>query len=110
MSVNNLTGFKAWLTPVIGSVLWFFIWRDLSELRSDVKILLENKTESSGEIKILKEDMQRVKDRLWYNPSSQTPVSQTAFINTPDNARQKGPMYPKCRKGYAAFIHKEDED
>jgi hypothetical protein len=41
---------KEWLAPILISVLGMFIWRDLSELRQDVKFLV--KEQSIGTVKI----------------------------------------------------------
>jgi hypothetical protein len=50
-SKSNVVGvIKEWITPFLITILGMFIWRDLSELRDDVKFLV--KEQGIGSIKI----------------------------------------------------------
>jgi hypothetical protein len=66
---------KAYLTPIVISILGLFIWRDLSELRDDVKYLV--KEQNIGTVKIgnleikvatLEKDLKDIQDNIYRYP------------------------------------------
>jgi hypothetical protein len=61
---------KTWLTPSVICILGMFIWRDLSELRADVKQLLAQSTEDHIKIGRLEEDIDFLKKRVFLNESA----------------------------------------
>lgn len=56
---------KTWLTPCVISVLGMFIWRDLGELRADVKQLLAQSTEDHIKIARLEDDVDLLNKRVF---------------------------------------------
>jgi hypothetical protein len=61
---------KIWLTPGVVGVLGMFIWRDLTELRSDVKKLLAQGTEDHIKIAQLEADMDLLKKRVFFKETT----------------------------------------
>lgn len=60
---------KTWLTPSVIGVLGLFIWRDLSELRADVKQLLAQSTEDHIKIARLEADIDMLKKGVFLKES-----------------------------------------
>ena len=56
---------KVWITPSLIGILGMFIWRDLSELRSDVKTLLSQSAEDQVKIQSIEKDVEVLKIRIW---------------------------------------------
>lgn len=61
---------KTWLTPGVIGVLGMFIWRDLSELRADVKQLLAQGTEYHIKIAKLEADVEILNERFLFKESA----------------------------------------
>ena len=55
---------KAYLTPILIAVIGTFIWRDLSEMRSDVRLLLTNQSANQVKIETLQTDVSSLKEDL----------------------------------------------
>lgn len=56
---------KTWLTPGLVAILGMFIWRDLGELRTDVKKLLAQSTEDHTKITRMEEDIHLLKQKVF---------------------------------------------
>lgn len=56
-----LTTVKEWLTPILITIIGSLLWRDLSELRSDIKQLLSSQTEYKIRIENLEKEINYLK-------------------------------------------------
>lgn len=56
-----LSVLKEWIAPTLISIVGMLVWRDINELRADVKILLLNQSASAVEIQSLKSDVASLK-------------------------------------------------
>ena len=74
MSKATIDSIKAWVTPGLISVLGLFLWRDLSELRMDVKTLLAQSTADHTKLIQLEQDVISLKQRVFF--SEKEPVQQ----------------------------------
>ena len=72
MSKATIDSIKAWLSPGLISILGLFLWRDLSELRMDVKTLLAQSTADHTKLIQLEQDVLLLKQKVFF------PVSEPA--------------------------------
>jgi hypothetical protein len=62
---KTITSVKAWLTPGLLALCWFFVSRDLKEIRDDVRDLRESVPVLRAEFDILKADVARNEEKIW---------------------------------------------
>lgn len=71
---------KSWASPALIAVIGMLLWRDLSELRSDVKILLEQSYIDKTRIDQLERRLESLEDHYWKRASNnskpEVPVNQ----------------------------------
>ena len=69
---DSITNVKAWLTPILMSILGIMIWQDIMEMRDDVKELI--KRDSATQIRIfeLEKDIQLIQKQLYLGNSRVT--------------------------------------
>lgn len=75
MSRNTIEQIRSWLTPGLVSVLGLFLWRDLTELRTDVKTLLAQSMADHTRIIQLEQDVTLLKQRVFFSESARMPKS-----------------------------------
>lgn len=66
---------KAWITPGLISILGLFLWRDLSELRTDVRTLLAQSMADHTKIIQLEQDVTLLKQRVFFGEPKNITVS-----------------------------------
>ena len=66
---DSITIMKAWLTPILMSILGIMIWQDIMEMRDDVKELI--KRDSATQIRIfeLEKDLELIQKQLYLGNS-----------------------------------------
>ena len=66
---DSITNVKAWLTPILMSILGIMIWQDIMEMRDDVKELI--KRDSATQIRIfeLEKDIELIQKQLYLGNS-----------------------------------------
>ena len=66
---DSITNVKAWLTPILMSILGIMIWQDIMEMRDDVKELI--KRDSATQIRIfeLEKDIELIQNQLYLGGS-----------------------------------------
>ncbi len=52
-----LAAIKEWVAPVLLSIVGMLLWRDISEMRADVKLLLTNQSADRVKIEKLEQDV-----------------------------------------------------
>ena len=69
---DSITNVKAWLTPILMSILGIMIWQDIMEMRDDVKELI--KRDSATQIRIfeLEKDIELIQKQLYLGNSRTT--------------------------------------
>lgn len=72
MSKLTVEQIKAWVTPGLISILGLFLWRDLSELRSDVRTLLAQSTADHTKLIQLEHDVTLLKQRVFFAETAQS--------------------------------------
>jgi len=60
---------KSYISPILLSIVGIFIWRDLSEVRSDVKLLLGNNGANQVKIENLQADVNTLKSYIYERDS-----------------------------------------
>ena len=73
--------FKSYISPILLSIVGMFIWRDLSEVRSDVKTLLDNQSANRVRIETLQADVSALKVYVYgnkYHSDNITTIQQPA--------------------------------
>jgi len=72
---------KLYLFPSLVSILAMMIWRDVSELRTDVKQLLAQSNVDKTEIQNLKKDVQMLNHQVFKTPvTAMTETSSDDFL------------------------------
>jgi len=64
---------KAWLAPGLFSIIGMLVWRDVSETKADVKLLLENQSANKVRIEHIQEEIDVLK-KYYYAEKSQKEV------------------------------------
>ena len=67
MGKATIDQIKVWITPGLVSILGLFLWRDLNELRSDVKVLLAQSTADHTKLIQLEQDVDLLKQRVFFD-------------------------------------------
>lgn len=69
---DSITNVKAWLTPILMSILGVLIWQDIMEMKEDVKELI--KRDSATQIRIfeLEKDIELIQKQLYLGNSRVT--------------------------------------
>lgn len=64
-SNDSITNVKAWLTPILMSILGIMIWQDVVEMKEDLKELI--KRDSATQIRIfeLEKDIELIQKQLY---------------------------------------------
>ena len=55
---------KSYISPLLISIIGVFIWRDMSEMRQDLKLLLTNQSANQVKIATLQEDVSALKSDI----------------------------------------------
>jgi hypothetical protein len=71
---------KIWITPIVISILGMMLWRDINEVRSDVKSLLAATSVNSVHIENLKTDVEALKVKVFYNAVTRVSAPQTELV------------------------------
>jgi hypothetical protein len=74
---STVNSIKLYFFPTLVTILAMLIWRDVSELRSDVKSLLAQSNVDKTEIQHLKKDVQILNNKVFH-----TPIISMETINT----------------------------
>ncbi len=64
MSEDKLSSFKAWLTPILMSILGIMIWHDLNEMKTDIKTLLAKDSANQIRIDQLEKDVDLLRKQM----------------------------------------------
>lgn len=65
MSEENVNAVKAWLTPIIMSILGVMIWHDVTEMKNDIKALLTKGSANEIRIQRLEKDIDLIQKQLY---------------------------------------------
>lgn len=77
-SIGN--SIKLYFFPSLVTILAMLIWRDVSELRSDVKALLAQSNVDKTEILNLKKDVQMIQSQLFKQTAMSDAVDNNSLI------------------------------
>jgi hypothetical protein len=80
MGKTAIDQIKVWITPGLVSILGLFLWRDLNELRSDVKVLLAQSTADHTKLIQLEQDVNSLKQRVFFG-ETKTDIKTIKIIN-----------------------------
>ena len=62
---ERLSAVKAWLTPILMSILGVMIWHDLNEMKKDIKILLAKDSANQVRIDQLERDVDILRKQMY---------------------------------------------
>jgi len=81
-SKNNVTNaFKIYFFPTLVTILAMMIWRDVSELRSDVKALLAQSNVDKTKIENLEKDMRMIQQKVYEKPSASNSILRSGVYD-----------------------------
>lgn len=73
---------KEYISPILITIIGMFLWRDMSEMRNDIKLLLANQSANQVKIETLQADVSALKSFVYsrdYTPRDiEYPVTQPA--------------------------------
>lgn len=65
---------KEWVAPILLSIIGMLLWRDITEMRADVKLLLTQQTADRVKIEQLEKDVEILQTYVFSNkPAQDTP-------------------------------------
>jgi hypothetical protein len=70
MSEEKVSAIKAWLTPILMSILGVMIWHDLNEMKRDIKTLLAKDSANQIRIDQLEKDIDIIKKQIYLGMTS----------------------------------------
>ena len=70
MGDEKVSAIKAWLTPILMSILGVMIWHDLNEMKRDIKILLAKDSANQIKIEQLEKDVEIMKKQIYLGMTS----------------------------------------
>lgn len=70
MGDEKVSAIKAWLTPILMSILGVMIWHDLNEMKRDIKILLAKDSANQIRIEQLEKDVDVIKKQIYLGMTS----------------------------------------
>jgi hypothetical protein len=70
MGEEKVSAIKAWLTPILMSILGVMIWHDLNEMKRDIKILLAKDSANQIRIEQLEKDVDIMKKQIYLGMTS----------------------------------------
>jgi len=87
-----ISSVKEWASPMLIGLVGILLWRDITEMRADVKLLLNNQSADRVKIEQLESDVSMLKNyvyttgRLPVQPAEEAPKerSQTYYVK-PEN-------------------------
>lgn len=88
---------KEWASPVLIGIVGMLLWRDVTEMRADVKLLLTQQSADKVRIEQLESDVDILKKYVFEDTRSGKPVS-----NNGD--------YPYPVQRYPAIIQKQEDE
>jgi hypothetical protein len=65
MMEERLSAVKAWLTPILMSILGVMIWHDLNEMKKDIKALLAKDSANQVRIDQLERDVDILRKQMY---------------------------------------------
>ena len=76
---HTISKLKEWASPTLFAILGMLLWRDISEMRQDVKVLLTQQTVTSVKIQVLESEINLLKNHAFTNKDD----SQEKFFRQP---------------------------
>lgn len=70
MGEEKVSAIKAWLTPILMSILGVMIWHDLNEMKRDIKTLLAKDSANQIRIEQLEKDVEIMKKQIYLGMTS----------------------------------------
>jgi hypothetical protein len=72
MATSIIDRIKIWASPVIVSILGMMIWADVTEMKRDIKRLLEVSSSQQARIESLEKDLSLIKGNYFRSASNET--------------------------------------
>jgi hypothetical protein len=88
-----LTKVKLWIFPSVVTILAMMIWRDVNELRTDVKQLLAESSSNKAKVENLERQVQQLNQAVFKIPK---PISKAPYDN--DNQPVRATLYAILNK------------
>lgn len=85
---------KEWASPILIGIVGMLLWRDVTEMRNDVKLLLTQQSADRVKIEQLESDVNMLKSYLFTNKQLPEAPAKPTDID----------FFP------VAFIHKQDDE
>lgn len=65
MSEDSVANVKAWLSPILMSILGVMIWHDINEMKADIKEMAKKDTATQVQIYELKRDIDFLQRKVY---------------------------------------------
>jgi hypothetical protein len=87
-----ITEFKAWLTPILISILGIMLWSQLSELKEDVKKLLAYQASNDVKVSMLEKEVDILRQK--YDGQTIYSSRENDFPKQRFAKKEEGPKVP----------------
>jgi hypothetical protein len=87
-----ITEFKAWLTPILISILGIMLWSQLSELKEDVKKLLAYQASNDVKVSMLEKEVDILRQK--YDGQTIYSSRENNFPKQRFAKKEEGPKVP----------------
>lgn len=91
-----ISALKEWASPILIAIVGMLLWRDVTEMRADIKLLLTQQSADRVKIEQLEDDVKLLKE-LYFTKARTDGTSRQPFQEQPLSERQP------------AFIQRDDE-
>jgi hypothetical protein len=75
---------KEWASPVLVAIVGMLLWRDVTEMRADIKLLLTQQSADRVKIEQLEDDVKMLKQNM-FKFSAQSNYPENGIPNIPEN-------------------------
>lgn len=80
-STSTIDLIKAWVSPALISIIGLLLWRDLSEMRQDIRVLLSNQSVVAVRVDHLEKVVEDLQDEVKILSRFQTSTYETNNYN-----------------------------
>lgn len=87
-----LTVIKAWLTPILISIVGIMLWSELSELKQDVKKLLAYQAANDVRVSMLEKEVDILREK--YDAQGRYSANNSYFPERATAKKEEGPKVP----------------
>lgn len=96
---------KEWASPVLIAIVGMLLWRDVTEMRADIKLLLTQQSADRVKIEQLEKDVDMLKEVI-LRSSERSSYPQSSLPADPDNWGRSPIILQRDEEGFAKSKNK----